>query len=110
MLITNLLTQDYQLMTHDATLHQSFQGCYATDLLSQAIKSAEPNNALITIIAHENTIALAMMIDLPLVIVTEGKMVSSMMIQKANEENICILKTFLKTHEVVIDLYRRGCL
>ncbi len=110
MMITSMLSEHYQLMTDEKTVHQPFQGCYATDLLSQAIKSAEPSNALITIIAHENTVALAMMIDLPLVIICENKVISPMMIQKANEENICLLKTSLKTHEVVIDLYQRGLL
>ncbi len=110
MMISDVLTKQYHLMTDEKTLQQSFQGCYTTDLLSQAIKSAEPSNALITIISHENTIALAMMIDLPLVIITEDKVVSPVMIQKANEENICLLRTSLKTHEVVIDLYQRGLL
>lgn len=108
MIIRELLNDSYQLMTVDHTLDQTFQGCYATDLLSQAIKSADPGNALITIIAHENTIALAMMIDLPLVILSEGKIASTKMIEKANEEDICILATSFKTHEVIIDLYARG--
>ena len=110
MIIANLLSHHYHLMTDVKTIDQPFQGCYATDLLSQAIKSADPGNALITIIAHENTVALAMMIDLPLIIITEGKTISVEMIQKANQENICIISTSLKTHEVIIDLYQRGCL
>jgi predicted transcriptional regulator len=110
MIIADLLNHDYHLVTETKTVNQPFQGCYATDLLSQAIKSADPGNALITIISHENTVALAMMIDLPMIIITEGKTISEMMIQKANQENICILSTSLKTHEVIIDLYQRGCL
>jgi serine kinase of HPr protein (carbohydrate metabolism regulator) len=51
-----------------------------------------------------------MMIDCPLVIITADRMVSQSMIDKANEENICLLSTHLHTHEVIRDLLIRGLL
>jgi len=108
MKINELLSPQYTLLTHPNSLKNTYEGCYATDLLSAAIQGASSTNLLITLISNQNTIGLAMMIDLPAVIITEGKKVTEIMIQKANEEEIAILSTPLKTHEVIIDLMKRG--
>jgi hypothetical protein len=110
MKVKDVMNQDYQLLTHIETSFLEFEGCYATDLLSAAIKSSEPNNILITIISHINTIALAVMVDLPVIIISEGRTVTDEMIERANLEHIAILHTTRKTHEVVIDLFQRGFL
>jgi predicted transcriptional regulator len=108
MKINDILNFNYRLLTHDQTI--AFSGIYATDLLSAAIKSAEPGNMLITIISHENTIGCAIMIDLAAVLITENRPVSQLMIKKANENDIAIISTPLKTHEAILDLKERGCL
>jgi len=103
-----LLTKDYICLTNEVTLMNAWEHLYVTDLLSQAIKSAEKNSILITLISHETTVGVAMMLDLPVIIITENKYVTETMITKCNEENICLIKTSLKSYEVVLDLYRRG--
>ena len=108
MIAKDILTHDYQVMSHLNTLNNSFKGVYATDLLSQAIKSATDQVVLITLISHDTTVALAMMIDCPVIIITEGKKVMQSMIDKCNEENICLIQTSFKTHEVIIDFVKRG--
>jgi hypothetical protein len=110
MIIKDIINRDYQLLTNQETSLVEFKGCYATDLLSAAIKSSEPNNILITIISHLNTVALAVMVDLPAIIISEGRSVNPEMIERANLEHIAILQTTRKTHEVVIDLFQRGFL
>lgn len=106
----DILTLDYTCMSHTSTLDNTFCGVYATDLLSQAIKSATQNAALITLISHDTTVALAMMIDLPIIIISEDKKVTPSMILKCNEEHICLISTALKTHEIIIDFMKRGLL
>lgn len=108
MMIKNVLSPKYQLLTDKTYLTNTFMGCYQTDLLSQAIKSAEEKNILITIIAHQTTIAVAALLDLPLIIVCESSHVSLEMIEKANEHHITILKTPMKSYEVILDLFKRG--
>ncbi len=108
MIAKDILTHDYQVMSHSHTINNTFKGVYATDLLSQAIKSATEHVAFITLISHDTTVALAMMLDLPVIIITEGKKVMQSMIEKCNEENICLIQTSLKTHEVIIDFVKRG--
>lgn len=110
MLACDIMNSFYELLTEEKTLANSYHGIYQTDLLSAAIKSAKRNDALITLISHVNTVALAMMIDLSLIIIAEHRFVSKEMIDKANEEGICILRTKMKSHEIVIDLYKRGLL
>ncbi len=105
-----IMSSNYTLCSNHSTLNREFHGVYATDLLSAAIKHAEHQAALITLISHDNTIACAMMIDCPLVIITSGRVVTQSMIEQANQENICILTTSLHTHEVIVDLFTRGLL
>ncbi|HAX02372.1 MAG: hypothetical protein A2Y45_03660 [Tenericutes bacterium GWC2_34_14] len=107
-IVKDVLSKDYICLTNDKTLLNLFENIYVTDLLSQAIKSAERYSILITLISHETTVGVAIMLDLPAIIISEDKNVSDMMIRKCNEENICLIKTPLKSYEVVLDLYQRG--
>ena len=108
--IRDFIEGPFVLLTNPQTLDNTFLGVYATDLLSAAIKSAQPNDLLITIISHANTIGVAMMLDLSGVIVAEDRPVSEAMLEKANEENIAILKTPLMTHQVILWMVHRGLL
>jgi hypothetical protein len=108
MKIKDILTSNYRLMTDEQTLNRVFKGCYQSDLLSRVIKNAEPDDILITIINHINTIATATMVDLSCVIICEDQKPTEMMMKRANEEMIAILITPLKSYEVVIDLFQRG--
>jgi len=79
-----------------------FNGIYATDLLSAAIKSAPSGGVLITIINNLNTIATAVMCDLSAVILCECDAVDDDVLNRANENEVVIFKTSLKLHEVII--------
>lgn len=106
--IKDILTPNYQCLTNQTSLEHVFEGCYTTDLLSQAIKNMNELNIFITSLAHENVIAVMMMLDLNCVIMTEKTNVSSSIIDRCNEENMCLITTTYKAHEVIIDLYQRG--
>lgn len=108
MKVKDILSPNYKLLTASDTLELEIEGCYATDLLSQAIKSAEENNILITIISHQTTIGVASMVNLPAIIIAESRSVSLDMIEKANEHHIAIITTPMKTYEVILDLFKRG--
>jgi len=104
----DILTSKYELLTDHKTLDIEFKGIYTTDLLSSAIKNMCEQDVLITIISHDTTVALAMMIDLSSIIIAENKSVSQKMIEKANEHHIALFKTHLKSYEVVLDFKERG--
>jgi len=103
-----MLSDKYVSMTDQHLLDNTFHGLYATDLLSQAIHAAKSGHILLTIISNLNTIAVAVMIDLPCIIICSQKPISKSLIDKANEEGICVLSSKLHEHEVIIDLYQRG--
>lgn len=110
MICNDILNEKYTLITNELTKSNSYKGIYATDLLSAAIKSSQSGNILISIISHSNTVATAMMVDLPIIIISESRKIDDVMINKANESGIAIISTPLFTHEVIIDLFQRGLL
>lgn len=98
----DILTQNHE------DLH--FEGVYATDLLSTAIKHMKPDMALITMISSNSTLNLALMLDFNLIILTKDAEVSESFIQKAIIEEITLVKTDYLTHEVIVDMVKRGIL
>lgn len=108
MKIKDFLTDQYLVLTENNTTELSFSGLYATDLLSQAIHSAKPGNIFVTIISNLNSLAIAVMLDLPCLIISAQKEVSQKLIDKANEEGIAVISTKLHSHQIIIDLHDRG--
>jgi serine kinase of HPr protein (carbohydrate metabolism regulator) len=103
-----ILNDAYKLLTHQKTIVNEFQGVYATDLLSSAIKHVKHQEALITLIASQTTISLAVMLDIHVIVIVDDQEVEQKLIDRANKEDIAIIKTNLLTHEVIIDFYQRG--
>lgn len=108
--INAILSEDYQLLTNTMMLNREFHQVYAGDLLSIVMKSASKGCTLITVISNLNTIAVAVLLEIPAIIITENQTITQAMIDKANEESVAIFKTSLKTHEVIIDFKNRGLL
>ncbi len=106
--IKDMINHNYCIVTDINTYKNEFDGVYATDLLSTAIKHVKHKEALITIIATHTTISLSIMLDIEVVIISSGLEIDQKVIDKANENKIALIKTNLLTHEVIIDLYQRG--
>ena len=92
----------------DEALNRTVTGGYSADLLSCAMARAKTGNVWITLQAHPNIVAVATLLDLPAVIITEGTPVSGDVIAKANEEGIALLCTTWSTFHVVAELARLG--
>jgi predicted transcriptional regulator len=110
MLVNDILDSRYQIWTSTETGKKSFTGCYAGDLLSVVLKSAKAGNLLVTIIANINTVAVAVLADLPAILFCEGQQPSAEMIRKAEEEKIALLSTEMTSVDVILDLARRNLL
>ncbi len=83
-------------------------GGYASDLLSCVMAGAEAGNIWVTLQAHPNIIAVASLIDLAAVIVTEGVSPDPETIQKAQETGIPLLTTAADTFSTVVALVELG--
>jgi len=83
-------------------------GGYASDLLSCVMSGAPHQGVWVTLQAHNNIIAVAALLDLSAIIITEGAEPEPATIAKANEEGITLLSTPMPTYEVVGRLWAMG--
>jgi hypothetical protein len=76
------------------------KGGYTSDLLSCVMAGAKSNNIWVTLQAHMNIIAVASMLDVAAVIITENAQPEPNVIAKANEQNIILLSTSKFSYEI----------
>ena len=81
---------------------------YASDLLSCVMAGAQKHSVWVTLQAHANIVAVAALLDLSAIIITEGAMPDPASIAKANEEEINLFFTQKPTFHVVGKLWEMG--
>lgn len=81
---------------------------YASDLLSCVMAGAPKKSLWVTLQAHGNIIAVATLLDLSAVIITEGAQPDQATIDKAKEENVILLGTEAPTFYVIGKLWELG--
>jgi hypothetical protein len=81
---------------------------YCSDLLSCVMTGAKSKGIWITLQAHSNIVAVAALLELSAIIITEGAQPERGTIAKANEENIILLGTPLPNYEVIGKLWSLG--
>lgn len=72
---------------------RDISGCYIGDLLSWVMGKAQPGDAWITIMNNVNIVAVASLTDVACIILCEGVSADETVINKANNEDIIILKS-----------------
>ena len=97
-----------QVVAGAAALSREITGGYSADLLSCVMARAKAGNAWVTLQAHPNVIAVATLLELAAVIVTEGAPVQDDVKAKADVEGIALLATSRTTFWVVGELARFG--
>lgn len=81
---------------------------YVCDLLSEVMGKAESESIWITVHTNMNVIAVAAMLDIKAVIITEGHTPNEKFIEKALEEKIAIFTTESNSFEITGKLYELG--
>jgi predicted transcriptional regulator len=81
---------------------------YVGDLLSQVLANVQPNSIWITIQRHLNIIGVAVMGNIPAVVICEGHDVPDDVIEKADKENIALLRSQDNAFQLAGKLYERG--
>lgn len=76
------------------------QGVYTSDLLSDVLANGRDANVLITIQAHKNTVAVATVVDLALIVLCNNRPVIDDMIEVAKEARVGVVRTALSQFEV----------
>jgi hypothetical protein len=81
---------------------------YCSDLLSCVMTGAEPDGLWITLMAHGNIVAVAALLDLAAIIITEDAQPDADTISKANEKGVIMLSTPAANFTVIGLLWELG--
>jgi imidazolonepropionase-like amidohydrolase len=81
---------------------------YASDLLSCVMAGAKSNGIWVTLQAHQNIVAVAALLEMSAVIITEGATPDSATIAKANDQSIVLLSTSRPSFDVIGELWQMG--
>jgi hypothetical protein len=81
---------------------------YVSDMLSCVMTGAGQHAIWVTLQAHGNIVAVARLLDLSAIIITEGAQPDDKTINKANEEGITLLSTGDNSFNIVGKLWDLG--
>ena len=77
----------------DAFDDEELTGAYTSDLLSDVMAYAKDGGALITIQAHKNTVAVATLVNISVIIICNSRPLPDDMLEAAKDEGIAVLRT-----------------
>jgi BioD-like phosphotransacetylase family protein len=97
-----------KVQTASEKLDTTVTGGYASDLLSYVMAKAKAGNVWVTVQSHPNIVAVASLLNLAGIIVTQGGEPDAATVEKAEQEGVSILTTPLTTYTVVGRLYELG--
>ena len=97
-----------EAQTQAGKLDQEVTGGYASDLLSCVMAKAQAGNVWITIQSHSNIVAVASLLNLAGVIITEGNRPDPETVARADKEGVVLMITPKATFTVVGELTRLG--
>lgn len=83
-------------------------GGYASDLLSCVLAKAQKGNLWVTLQAHPNVVAVASLLELAGIVITEGRKPDPGTMEKANEKGVPIFTTHHATFTIVGELAKLG--
>ena len=83
-------------------------GGYASDLLSYVMARAKEGDVWVTMQSHVNVVAVASLVNLAGVVITEGTRPEPATLEKADQEGVPILVTPLTSFVVAGRLYELG--
>jgi predicted transcriptional regulator len=68
-------------------------GAYTSDLLSDVIANASESGALITIQAHKNTVAVAALVNVSVIVICNSRPLPPDMLEAAKNEGVAVIRT-----------------
>lgn len=100
--------EGFTRLTKQPEMLEKVTGIYAGDMLSVIMRSAKPGDMLVTVTCNMNTIAVATMIELPIIVFTEGQIPDNKMIERAELERITLFSTPFTTYQIISSWAKRG--
>ena len=68
-------------------------GAYTSDLLSDVMANAKDGGALVTIQAHKNTVAVATLVNITVIVICNSRPLPDDMLEAAKDEGIAVIRT-----------------
>ena len=100
---------ELQLLTDPLDYSEiEIQSGYTSDLLSCVMTGAKADGVWVTLIANINIVAVASLLEIPAIIITENAQPDSATITRANQEGIVLLSTPAGNYQVVGKLWELG--
>ena len=87
---------------------QDIEGGYCGDLLSDCIASAKEESVWVTIQSHPNIVAVAVLVGMPCIVVSNYQEIGEETVKRAQKEGITILRTSLTSYQAVSVLSSLG--
>ncbi len=107
MTLSDLLTlPDTRIAQPDAGDSPALLDAYTSDLLSDVMAHAPGDSVLITIQAHTNTVAVATLVGIRVILVCHNRPVPSDMIDAARRERVAIVVTAASQYEASWHVHR----
>jgi hypothetical protein len=69
------------------------RGAYTSDLLSDVMANAKDGGALVTIQAHKNTVAVATLVNISVIVICNSRPLPDDMLEAAKDEGIAVIRT-----------------
>jgi len=81
---------------------------YVSDMLSCVMTGADHHSIWVTLQAHSNIVAVAHLLDIAAIIITEGSKPDEATLEKANNEDIILLSSRESSFNIVGNLWEMG--
>lgn len=95
-------------LTPSADLEKEIKCGYTCDLLSWVMKNGDEGMAWVTVQTHMNVIAVAVLAEMACVILPESIDMEKEILQKAEAEGLCVLKSPLSGYEICGRMHAAG--
>lgn len=89
----------------EAALDNELNGCYICDLLSYVMSHASQGNVWITVQTNINVVAVAVLTEVGCVIVPENIAIDALTREKAQEENVVLLRSSMSAYELALRIH-----
>ncbi|MHB1132378.1 MAG: serine kinase [Chloroflexota bacterium] len=99
---------DLQPQTAVENVEREVSGCYAGDLLSATMAAGRQGDLWLTVQAHANVVAVAVLLDLAGVVIADGNRPDGATLERANAEGVVLLTTTASTFEIAGRLWELG--
>lgn len=99
---------DLTIKCGEEKLGYEISGGYVGDLLSDVIANAQKGNVWVTMQAHINIVAVAVLKEIAAIIIVQGREPNEDTLNKAKAENIPILSSKLSAFQLVGKMYELG--